>query len=416
MRLPAVALVIVLVHVFVLRGDRPGTASHVRAGHDPDSRPSRIRSCPRRQADPLRDRRAGLEGEPPRRTHLSHQRRRHGPGAAHLRRARRIEPALVAGRQAHRVSRTRRDPDTNNQIYLLSAEGGEARRLTSAPDRSRPISPGRPTASRSTSSPPTRRRRTRRRRIACTTMCMRSRRPTSSSGTCGRRTWRARRRSMTEGDWSVSGYELSRRRHAHRHARARQSRCSSSCDRTEVWVMDANGANARQLTNNKVPEGERVAVARRMRRCSSPPARTSSSRSTTTTSCSWCRPPAARRACCCPTCRMAIEDAPWSEDGKTHRLHREHGRAQRSSCSVDVATQEVTQLTTGDHSAGRWRFTDDSGLHVFTLNTRSAPGRDLHVWPPARAAAARDRGVRRRSGEVQAWRARRRSRGRARTA
>ena len=26
-------------------------------------------------------------------------------------------------------------------------------------------------------------------------------------------------------------------------------------DRTEVWVMDANGSNAKQLTNNKVPEG-----------------------------------------------------------------------------------------------------------------------------------------------------------------
>ena len=37
-------------------------------------------------------------------------------------------------------------------------------------------------------------------------------------------------------------------------------------DRTEVWVMDATGANAKQLTNNKVPESNAVALAGRHRR------------------------------------------------------------------------------------------------------------------------------------------------------
>ena len=55
--------------------------------------------------------------------------RRHESGPADLRRARRIEAALVAGRQNHRVL-ARRDSDTNNQIYLLETDGGEARRLT----------------------------------------------------------------------------------------------------------------------------------------------------------------------------------------------------------------------------------------------------------------------------------------------
>ena len=54
------------------------------------------------------DRPRGLEGQPPHRPHLSHQRRRHQPGAADVRRARRVEPALVARRQVDRVHRAAR--------------------------------------------------------------------------------------------------------------------------------------------------------------------------------------------------------------------------------------------------------------------------------------------------------------------
>ena len=61
---------------------------------------------------------------------------------------------------------TRRDADANNQIYLLSVEGGEARRLTSHPTAPGNVT-GRRTASRSISSPPMRSRPKRRRAIAC---------------------------------------------------------------------------------------------------------------------------------------------------------------------------------------------------------------------------------------------------------
>ena len=81
----------------------------------------------------------------------------------------------------------------------------------------------------------------------------RSRRTTSSSATSGRRISRARpsahRRRLV-----CQRLRAERRRQAHRDERT-PSPLLEFIDRTEVWVMDANGSNAKQLTNNKVPEG-----------------------------------------------------------------------------------------------------------------------------------------------------------------
>ena len=58
---------------------------------------------------------------------------------------------------------------------------------------------------------------------------------------------------ITQGDWTVSGYDLSV--DGRRIAMTRTpSPLLEFTDRTEVWVMDATGANAKQLTSNKVPE------------------------------------------------------------------------------------------------------------------------------------------------------------------
>ena len=127
------------------------------------------------------------------RSHLPHQRRRHQPGAAHVRRSRRGQPALVAGREADRVhdaSRSRhQQPDLPPQ-----RRGRRSAAPHQSPDGAGQHRRGRPTASRSTSSPRTRSRPKRGNAIASRTTCMRSRRTTSSSATCGRRISTARRR------------------------------------------------------------------------------------------------------------------------------------------------------------------------------------------------------------------------------
>ena len=138
------------------------------------------------------------------RPHLSHQRRRHRPGAADVRRARRIEPALVAGRQDDRVHdaprRRRQQPD-------LSARASRAAKRAASP--AMPTAPGTLTWAPDGKSiyfvaADAKSAEERERDRLFRTMCMRSRRTISSSGTSGRRISRARRRRITEGDWNRS--------------------------------------------------------------------------------------------------------------------------------------------------------------------------------------------------------------------
>ena len=167
----------------------------------------------RRQADPVRDGQARLEGQPAHRPHLPHQRRRHQSDATHVRRARRIEPALVAGRQDDRLYRPAR---RGHQQSDLSARHRRRRSPPRSPimPRRPAISPGRPTASRSGSRPPTPSPLTNAKKIASRTMCMRSRRRTSSSVTSGRRDLEGKTKKITDGDFSVTVVRTVERREA----------------------------------------------------------------------------------------------------------------------------------------------------------------------------------------------------------
>jgi len=147
---------------------------------------------------------------------------------------------------------TRRDPDTNNQVYLLSVDGGEARRLTN-----HPTAPGNLTwapdgksiyfvaADDKTGDEKDKDK-------------VRDDVYTFEENNFKQRhLWTTdldgKTKRITEGDWNVSGYELSA--DGKRIAMTRMpSPLLEFSDRTEVWVMDAGGSNAKQLTNNKVPE------------------------------------------------------------------------------------------------------------------------------------------------------------------
>ena len=148
----------------------------------------------------------------------------------------------------------------------------------------------------SSSSRRTPRRRRSARRIAFRTMSTRSRRRTSSSGTSGPWTWPGATTRVTEGAFSVGQYAISPDG-----SRLVMSRAPSPLlefsHLAELWVTDARGGDARQLTSgNRVSEGSlsispdngRGAVPGRRQR--------SDRRDTTTARYSCCRSPAARRA------------------------------------------------------------------------------------------------------------------------
>lgn len=264
---------------------------------------------------------------------------------------------------------TRRDPDTVNQIYLLSVDGGEARRLTT-----HPTAPGNLTwapdgktiyfvAADDKTADEKEKDRLRDDVYSF-----------EENNYKQRHIWTTdldgKTKRITEGDWNVSSYELSQ--DGKRIAMQRMpSPLLEFSDRGEVWVMDANGSNAKQLTNNKVPESGASL---------SPDGSTVLFTSGATEAGDiyyndkiFLVPAAGGPAkILLPNVDYGVEDASWSKDGKTIYFTANMG-THNEIMRVNVATKETAQLTRGDHSLGSWKFAEETGMHVFTLNSFERP-------------------------------------------
>ena len=274
---------------------------------------------------------------------------------------------------------TRRDADTNNQIYLLGVEGGEARRLTSHPTAPASLTwapDGKSiyfvAADAKTADEKERDR------VFDDVYSF------EENNFKQRHLWttdlEGKTRRITEGDWNVSGYEVSA--DGKRIAMQRMpSPLLEFTDRSEVWVMDTSGANAKQLTSNKVPEGNASL---------SPDGSTVLFTSGATeqgdiyyNSKLFLVPAAGGPAkILLPTVDYGVENASWSKDGKTIYFTANMG-THNEIMRVDVATKEAAQLTRGDHSLGDWSFAEANGLHVFMLNAADRPGEIYTMMPGA---------------------------------
>ncbi|MEO7135586.1 MAG: S9 family peptidase [Vicinamibacterales bacterium] len=274
---------------------------------------------------------------------------------------------------------TRRDADANNQIYLLSVEGGEARRLTT-----HPTAPGSLTwapegkaiyfvAADAKSADDRDRDRVFDDVYAFEENNFKQRHiwTTDLEGKTAR---------VTEGQWNVNGYELSA--DGKRIALQRStSPLLEFMDRTEVWVMDANGSNAKQLTNNQVPEGNASL---------SPDGSTVLFTSGATEQGDiyyndklFLVPTAGGPAkILLPAVDYGVENASWSKDGKTIYFTANMG-THNEVMRVNVATKEAAQLTRGAHSLGAWSFSEENALHVFTLNATDRPSEIYTMAPGA---------------------------------
>jgi dipeptidyl aminopeptidase/acylaminoacyl peptidase len=264
---------------------------------------------------------------------------------------------------------TRRDPDASNQIYLLNAEGGEARRLTN-----HPTAPGNLTwapdgksiyfVASDTKSAEERERD----RVQDDVYSF------EENNFKQRHLWttdlEGKTKKLTEGELSVTGYELSA--DGTKLAMTRMpGPLLEFLDRTEVWVMDSSGANARQLTNNRVPESN-AAI--------SPDGRTVMFTSAANEQFDLYfndkifLVPAGGG-----TARVLLPEVPyeilggaWSRDGRSIHFTANMGTHTQVQ-TVDVASKQVVQVTRGDHALGGWSYSDDHALHVFTLNTSARP-------------------------------------------
>lgn len=264
---------------------------------------------------------------------------------------------------------TRRDPDTSNQIYLLSVAGGEARRLTNHPTSTgnltwAPDSKGiyfvaadDKTADEKDKD-----------RVRDDVYAF------EENNFKQRHLWTTdldgKTKRITQGDWTVSGYHLSDDGKLVAMTRMPSPLLEFS-DRTEVWLMNADGSNARQLTKNMVPESNASV---------SPDGSTvlftsgSNEQGEIYYNAKIFLVPAAGGPAkiLLPGVPYEINSAEWSKDGKSIYFLANMG-VHDEIFKVDVATRQATQISKGDHAIGGWSYSEDHGVHVFTRNTPERP-------------------------------------------
>jgi dipeptidyl aminopeptidase/acylaminoacyl peptidase len=173
---------------------------------------------------------------------------------------------------------------------------------------------------------------------------------------------------ITDGDWSVLSYRLSR---DGRQITAHRSPTPLAGDnyRSEVWLMDADGSNARPLTDNEIEEGEADLSPDNTHVLFLAEAADTNSRlepyysSTLFLAPATGGPPRALL----PDFPYAIEHASWAADSRTilavvnMGVHSEIFR-------IDVAARRATALTDGRHSVQFWSAVPSAARMVFQFD------------------------------------------------
>jgi dipeptidyl aminopeptidase/acylaminoacyl peptidase len=273
----------------------------------------------------------------------------------------------------------RRDPDTANQIYLLNPGGGEARRLTNHPASTGNLSwapDGKSIYFTATDAKSSEERE--RDRLQDDVYSF------EENNFKHRHLWSTdldgKTRRITGGDWSVGNYELAadgKRIAMHR----TPGPLLGFNERGEVWVMDADGSNAKQLTTNGVsesnsslsPDGANVLFTS-----------ASNERGEHYYNDKLFIVPATGgtpRVALPADVTYQVENAAWSQDGTAIYFTANMG-AHNEIMRVDVATRRVTQLSKGEHNLIGWSFSAGAGVHVFLRNTAQRAS-EIHTLPAA---------------------------------
>ncbi len=181
-------------------------------------------------------------------------------------------------------------------------------------------------------------------------------------------------RRITGGDYSVLSYTLSedgKRIALHRGPTPLLGDDALS----EVWVMDADGSNARQLTHNNVPEGgatlspdgSHILFLAQANQQFEP----YYNRKIFVASLNGGDPRVLM-----PDVPYEVERAEWSRDGQSIYFVANMG-VHSELFKVALSSGKPEQLTKGDHALGDWTWSNAANAHVFTLHEMTSPG---EVW------------------------------------
>jgi dipeptidyl aminopeptidase/acylaminoacyl peptidase len=189
---------------------------------------------------------------------------------------------------------------------------------------------------------------------------------------------------VTQGDFSVLNYNLSHDGTKIVFHRAPTPQIADA-DQGEVWVMDASGANPRQITHNKVEESEAA-----LSPDNSQILFLSGSNQQFETYYNnkiFLAPASGGEArILMPDLPYGVDHATWSHDGKSIFFVANMG-VHSELFKVNVQSSKPEQLTTGKHAMNGWSMANNSNAQAYSLAEMTSPG---EIWvTPADGAAAR---------------------------
>jgi len=184
---------------------------------------------------------------------------------------------------------------------------------------------------------------------------------------------------LTEGDFSVVGYALSRDGTMIAHHRA-PNPLYGDMEKGEVWVMAADGSAARQLTDNGVTEGGAELSPDNRWVLFTAGARSDLGESYYNTNLFVV--PAAGGAVreLAPGSGYGLDQATWSADGRSVFVVANTG-VRDALLRVAVDGGEPGTVFEADAALGGWSYSPKLDRHVFTERTAASPG---DVWTMAR--------------------------------
>jgi len=181
-------------------------------------------------------------------------------------------------------------------------------------------------------------------------------------------------RRITQGDYSVIAYELSRDGRKIAFHRSPTPLLEDN-EKSEVWVMDAAGSGARQITHNKIPEteaslspdGSHVLFL----------AQANQKFETYYNRKIFVAPAAGGDArVLMPDLPYEVDRAAWSRDGKAIFFVANMG-VHSELFKAGLQGGKPEQLTNGKHAINGWMQASAANEHVFTVHEMTSPG---EIW------------------------------------